>query len=214
LTRTPQALNEEIAAIKQNYLYCSPFDRMNDPMEGYFRPTSALRGDDDFKKSIQRIVGVKTSIGIACFSETRDDLLMWTHYAGNHSGICVAYSTKRLVDGLAEQVSLVRLGYGDAPPLVSSGEALNAERAARKILSQKKQNWSYEREWRVLGPTGQVHINGKQAVTDLYFGSRVSLAHRQKILSRLQRTGIKAYAMKVNEYNHEWEPVNADARKK
>jgi hypothetical protein len=213
LTRTPEALDQEVSAIKQNYLYCSPFDKMNDPMEGYFRPTSSLKGDDGFKQSIKRIVGVKTSIGISCFSETRDDLLMWTHYAGNHSGICVAYSAKRLVDGLAEQVSVVRLGYGDAPPLVSFGEALNAERAARKILSQKKLNWAYEREWRVLGPTGEVAINGKRAVTHLYFGSRVSLVHRQRILSKLQGTDIKAYAMKVDEYDHDWEPVNAAAKK-
>lgn len=213
LIRSDDALSEEIDAVKKRYLYCSTFDRMNDPMEGYFRPTSAFKGHTDYKNTLQRIVGLKTSIGVACFSETRDDLLMWTHYAGNHSGVCIAYSTKRLIDGLSETVSLVRLGYGDAPPLVSSNEALNAERAARKILSQKKLNWAYEREWRVLGPVGAVPINGQQAVTDIYFGSRVSLVHRQKFLSKLQGTNIKAYSMQVDEYDHDWEPVNAAAKK-
>jgi hypothetical protein len=212
LIRSDEALSQEIDAVKNSYLFCSTFDRMNDPMEGYFRPTSAFKGHTDYKKTLKRIVGVKTSIGVACFSETRDDLLMWTHYAGNHSGVCVAYSTRKLIDGLSEHVSLVRLGYGDAPPLVSSNEALNAERAARKILSQKKLNWAYEREWRVLGPVGQVPI-AAQAVTDIYFGSRVSLAHRQKFLTKLQRTDIKAYAMQVDEYDHDWVPVNAAAKK-
>jgi len=213
LVRGDEALAQEIDAVKSKYLYCSTFDRMNDPMEGYFRPTSAFKGHTDYKNTLKRIVGLKTSIGVACFSETRDDLLMWTHYAGNHSGICVAYSTKRLIDGLSEHVSLVRLGYGDAPPLVSANEALNAERAARKILSQKKLNWAYEREWRVLGPVGEVPINGQQAVAEIYFGSRVSLAHRQKFLSKLQSTNIKAYTMEVDEYDHSWEPVNAAAKK-
>jgi hypothetical protein len=211
--RGADALAQEIDAVKSGYIYCSTFDRMNDPMEGYFRPTSGFKGHTDYKKTLQRIVGVKTNIGVACFSETKDDLLMWTHYAGNHSGVCIAYSTKRLLDGLSENVSLVRLGYGDAPPLVSANEALNAERAARKILSQKKLNWAYEREWRVLGPVGQVPING-QAVAEIYFGSRVSLANRQKFLSKLQRTNIKALTMEVNEYAHRWEPVNAAAKKR
>lgn len=214
LTRSPNALDEEINAVRENYLYCSTFDKMNDPMEGYFRPARSFKGHTDYKASLKRIVGEKTSIGVSCFSETSDDLLMWTHYAGNHSGVCVAYSTSRLVDGLSEQVSLVRLGYGDAPPLISSSEARNAERTARKILSQKKLNWAYEREWRVLGTVGRVQINGRQAVTDVYFGSRVSAAHRQKFLSKLQGTSICAYSMQVDEYNHDWEPVNAAAKRK
>ena len=61
---------------------------------------------------------------------------------------------------------------------------------------------------------GQVPINGQQAVTEIYFGSRVSLANRQKFLSKLQGTNIKAYTMEVNEYAHDWKPVNAAAKKK
>jgi len=212
LTRSPEALEEEVDAVKENYLYCSTFDRMNDPMEGYFRPTSAFKGDANYKHTLRRIVGVKTNIGVSCFSETRDDLLMWTHYAGNHAGICVAYSSKKLEAGLSDDVSLVRLGYGDAPPLVSSSEAQYADRAARKILSQKKLNWSYEREWRVLGPVGKVPIGGSLAVTDVYFGSRVSLQHRQKFLTKIQGTKIRAYSMEVDMYDHDWEPVNAAAK--
>ncbi len=212
LTRSQTALDEEISAIKKNVLWCSPFKMMNDPMEGYFRPATALKGSSDYKECVARIVDVKTKIGMACFSETNEDLLMWTHYAGNHTGVCLEYSTRNLIDGLSENVSLARMGYGDTPPLISADEARNAERAARKILSQKKLNWAYEREWRVLGPTGRVEINGRQAVTKVYFGSRVSLAHRQRVLTKLQGTGILAYSMQVDEYHHTWEPVNKEAK--
>lgn len=204
LSRGPAALAQEIDLIKKNYLYCSTFDRMNDPMEGYFRPSLALKGDAEYKETLQRVVNNKSLIGVACFSETKDDLLMWTHYAGHHSGFCISYSAKKLCDGLGKHVSLVRLGYGDAPPRLSNIDASNAQAAAVKILSQKKRSWSHEREWRVLGNVGVERIDGKQPITDIYFGSRISSESRDYILKSLKDTGITAWQMEVDEYDHDW----------
>ena len=52
------------------------------------------------------------------------------------------------------------------------------------VLSQKKFNWAYEREWRVLGPIGQVWSTGRvQSVEGIFFGSRVDLTGRGQILN-------------------------------
>jgi hypothetical protein len=212
LTRDENSLHEEIDAIRENYLWCSDFTRMNDPMEGFYRPSSRLKDKGNYNRILKQITSMKTNVGMACFSDTKENVLMWTHYAGNHTGICLAYSTRRLIDGLPSYVSLVRLAYGDDPPLLSTGDARNAETAARKILSQKKYNWAYEREWRVLGPKGRVDIGSENAVTDLYFGARIDLKHRQKMLSKLQGTGIKAHIMQVDGYEHTWVPANAAAK--
>jgi hypothetical protein len=32
------------------------------------------------------------NMGVSCFSETGDNMLMWSHYADCHQGICVAYN--------------------------------------------------------------------------------------------------------------------------
>jgi hypothetical protein len=214
LNRNPDAVEQEVNSILKKYLYCSEFTRMNDPMEGFYRPSKFLSGNPEYKDIVRQITDSKSGVGIACFTETREDVLMWTHYAGNYTGMCLSYSTYELLSGLSNQVNLVRLAYVDEPPVINPRHAKNADNAAIRILSQKKYNWAYEREWRVLGPIGEVSIGRDQVVKSIYFGSRVNLHHRQQILSKIQATGIKAYAMRVEGYNHSWEPINADARPK
>ena len=111
-------------------------------------------------------------------------------------------------------MSLVRLAYVDDPPLIYPSQVSNINTAATRILSQKKYNWAYEREWRVLGPVGRVGVGRVQAIKAIYFGSRVSLRHRHRILARIQGTNIKAYMMEVDGYDHSWKPINATAKAK
>ena len=41
-------------------------------------------------------LGLIKSIHVACFSETKESILMWSHYADNHKGFCVEYDFKEL----------------------------------------------------------------------------------------------------------------------
>jgi hypothetical protein len=200
-------LDREVRAIKEKYLWCSNFSAMNDPMEGFYRPSSVLKRMPNYASVISRLlVEKKEGIGIACFSETKDSELMWTHYAGNYTGICVAYSTKRLAESLPDDVSLVRLGYVDEPLRVSSPDTKNIIATCRKILSQKKYNWSYEREWRVLGPVGAVPMT-ELCVTHVYFGSRVASAHVTEVKRHLGEFDIDFSKMEVSGYRHKWRKV-------
>ncbi|TYO62143.1 DUF2971 domain-containing protein [Bradyrhizobium hipponense] len=74
---------------------------------------------------------------------------MWTHYAGRSSGICVEYRPLKLVASLPRETRLVRVAYDDKPAFVSVADMDNIPSAIRKVLSQKKFNWAYEREWRL-----------------------------------------------------------------
>jgi hypothetical protein len=185
---------------------------MNDPMEGFYRPSILLKGQPNYRRIVRQIADSKSGIGIACFTETHDDVLMWTHYADNYSGICLSYSAKTLLRGLPDDVNLVRLAYVDKPPLLATGHARAAREAAIRILSQKKYNWAYEREWRVLGPVGRVNISGICAVKAIYFGSRVKPDYVQQILLEIQGTTIKAYEMSINGYDHTWKLINKARR--
>lgn len=100
----------------------------------------------------------------------------------------------------------------DEPPLIYPSRAINPNEAAISILSQKKYNWAYEREWRILGSVGHVKIQRFQAVKAIYFGSRADPQHRQEILTKIQDTKIRAYMMDVDGYSHAWEPINAAAK--
>lgn len=214
LTRSRDALRQEIESIRENYLYCSEFTRMNDPMEGFYQPSEVLKGTNDYKKIVGRIKQGKTELGIACFTETYQDALMWTHYAGNYAGLCLCYATRRLVKGLSDEVKLVRLAYVDEPPLIYPSHVRNVHEAAIRILSQKKYNWAYEREWRILGRVGPLALGKAQAVEAIYFGSRVNLHDRRQILAKIRGTKIKAYMMKVDGYKHSFKLINSVAASK
>jgi Protein of unknown function (DUF2971) len=208
------ALEQEISSIVENYLWCSEFSRMNDPMEGYFRSSKLLRGKRNYDEILKQITSSKSSVGIACFTETNKDVLMWAHYAGNFSGICLSYSTEDLIAGLPSHACLVKLSYIDEPPLILTNHARNAGDAALRILSQKKFNWAYEREWRVLAGLGRTELGLENPLRAIYFGSQVDSQHRHKILLRIQGTGIKAYIMEVDGYEQTWTPINEAAKPK
>jgi hypothetical protein len=41
-------------------------------------------------------LGLKKNIHVACFSETYESILMWSHYANDHKGFCIEYNFKEL----------------------------------------------------------------------------------------------------------------------
>jgi Protein of unknown function (DUF2971) len=203
ITRSADALDEELSAIIEGYVYCADFTRLNDPMEGSYNPTSLLKGAKNYKRTVERIKDRKVGLGIASFSEVKHGELMWTHYTGNHEGICVGYYSRNLVHALPHDAHVVRVGYFDAPPLVSKSEANLASKAARKIFSHKKLGWQYEREWRVLAKPGRVALDRDyNVVSAVYMGTRIRACDRRKITEALQPLKISLYRMEVEGYDH------------
>lgn len=204
LTRSANAIDQEVDAISENYIYCSDFEGMNDPMEGFFRPSKLLKGSAEYRDIARDIVSSKSAIGIASLTETYDSSLMWAHYASNYSGICVEYSTQDLLDCLSDAVCLVRLAYVDNPLLVLPKLARNADNAAKGILSQKHFSWAYEREWRVLAHIGKVPLGRRSPVREILMGSRISGRHRRKVLEAAEKRGIVVREMEIDGYEHCW----------
>jgi hypothetical protein len=182
---------------------------MNDAMEGFYDPSEGLRDTEDYARVVRSIYGAKSIHGIACISETNNNELMWAHYADNYAGICVRYRTQALIDGLEDRVRVVKVSYGDAPPAVGQEDALNSRSAAIKILSHKKANWVYEREWRVLGELDQNSYRDERVVSGIYFGSRIDRTHRDRLLDELG-IHIEFFTMSVKGYQHVFEPYGAE----
>ena len=214
LIRSSTALAEEIASIRERYLYCADFKRMNDPMEGFYEPSRILEGHADFSRIVRRITDSKSGIGLACFSETYENALMWAHYAGNCTGVCFGYMTRWLLESMQHNVFLARLSYVDEPPLIYPNHALDASSAARRILSQKQYSWSYEREWRLLAGLGKVPYKSGHALTAIYFGSRISFQHRSELLSAIHGLPIEAHEMEIDGYRFSWTPIEIPSRSK
>lgn len=57
---------------------------------------------DSFNQSISD--SISEQMGVACFSEEKSSLLMWSHYAENHAGYCLEYRTDDIIKAFDESV--------------------------------------------------------------------------------------------------------------
>ena len=96
----------------------------------------------------------KISMGITCLSEAPDSILMWSHYANNHRGFCVAYNLLDLNQKL--HFSAVPVFYTQDRVCLQSlsldRDKLDKEtmRLFIKSITSKSTDWSYEKEWRII----------------------------------------------------------------
>ena len=205
-------LEQELDAIKENYLWLSNFTAMNDVMEGFYEPSALLEASEQYKAVSRSLTERKSSVGICCFSETEDNELMWAHYANNYAGICVEYSVPYLQTGLSDLLHLAKISYGHTPPRVTSKECKSdIDYATRKILSHKKLSWSYEREWRLLGKIGRNQISHSRVVKKVYLGSKLPPKYKDKIVKLLDRHYVGVFDMKVSGYRHSWQKYEKKA---
>jgi hypothetical protein len=207
---TEEQFNQEVRAIRCQLLWFAPYRELNDPMEGFFAPASRLLKNTNYTDIARNILQEKQSIGICCFSDTHRNELMWTHYADSYTGICVGYRTEQLIQGLPPEIQLVRLAYEGEPPEITAIDANNARSAAIKVLSHKKVNWIYEREWRLLGnPQTLLPIEAKGCVRHVYFGSRMRPDVKEAVLKELKDMTLRVSEMVIDDYDFGWNELKA-----
>lgn len=200
----------ELDAIANNYLWCSRYGDLNDPMEGIYGASPWLASQTAFEILSREILNNKRSVGICCFSDNHDNELMWSHYTRNYSGICVAYSTRQLREGLGDEVHLVRVAYDGRPPRIGKDYQEQPQQAAKTVLSHKKSCWLYEREWRLLtSPAaiqvpGPLHIASTGSTKAVYLGPRMNNDIKAKMISSLTKLNVDIHTLQVSGYEHKW----------
>ncbi len=94
--------------------------------------------------------------GILCMTENRGDILMWSHYAEGHKGVCLEFECQ-----IGGTIPLPVIYAEEIPPLnfaktfASTEARSDGEREAllefgKLIFLTKAMNWKYEREWRYI----------------------------------------------------------------
>lgn len=87
---------------------------------------------------------VTAQVGVLCLSEVYDDILMWSHYADCHRGICLIYDTS---DDFFAHTQPVH--YQQVRPRVNPITQTTEEMLKNAIFT-KSSAWAYEKEWRIL----------------------------------------------------------------
>lgn len=87
---------------------------------------------------------ITSQVGVYCVSELCDDILMWSHYADSHRGICLEFDGHGPLMAHAQCVTYSK----DRVPLnVYDDDKLTG---VDKALLTKSDRWCYENEWRLI----------------------------------------------------------------
>jgi hypothetical protein len=86
---------------------------------------------------------ISTRYRVYCLGPDAGSLLMWAHYADNHKGICLEFSTRNNV-----MCCPLRVEYPRQFPVVRAYSAVDAENL--QPLLTKADVWTYEHEYRLI----------------------------------------------------------------
>lgn len=87
---------------------------------------------------------VTSKIGVLCLSAAPKDILMWSHYANSHRGICLQFFA---IGNALESSQPVR--YKAVRPVVNPVSQSHDEMLDHAIFT-KSDHWEYEQEWRFI----------------------------------------------------------------
>ncbi len=123
--------------IIQNRLYGATYRELNDPMEGFYISSNYL------KQYYKDILDAKKLVRICSLSKNYDNPLLWTHYADEHKGICIALEVPT-----SSVWYKMPVNYSSSPP--SLNNKIKHQDWVNTIFSTKSDFWSYEQEVRYI----------------------------------------------------------------
>lgn len=146
------------------------------------------RAEAQLPRTHEEIRAVITDFKLLCVSEVFDNILMWSHYSQNHTGVVLELSCIEKLDsawGVAKPVK-----YMDRMPLLIDEERLiSLMSGERKIGTEedilensifvKAADWAYEKEWRIAGGRDKTKKTEDipfyvEEITAIFLGCRIS----------------------------------------
>lgn len=168
--------------LQEGYIRATQLSALNDPFEGNYdrEGLEALNLELEYAHSIDidlcNLVesGINT-IGVVCLTESRDNLLMWSHYADEHRGCVVGFRVNSFVNepffDFFEHLEKLPVYFLNLPsPFDGSFQPVNYRKQPRyridslevdysnfnneqilyEIFQRKSDEWIYEKEHRAI----------------------------------------------------------------
>lgn len=121
------------------------------------------------------------SLCVCCFSKNMDEILMWSHYADSHRGVCLEWE----IDDALLGTQLVEMCYENQITTLNTVERTQTGNLSLniatngKFIKTKFKNWEYEEELRTYIICEDRTNSGKSKpflgeLTTIYFGKNVN----------------------------------------
>lgn len=160
---------------------------------------------------------------VCCFSGKKDSILMWSHYADHHKGICLCFRAAKNFDyfiPLRKPNSEAPIYYGyagvfskviycrDSIPKISSFD--NQSYIEKKISEQlltKFKDWRYETEYRIIHPEYREYLNNPLqsrklleyypgSLKGIIFGCKINQNNAKKVYEAINKNNLSEISNK------------------
>jgi len=142
----------------QSFLNSASHTSLRDGIDASFAIDAALAAGDAHLPIMQAEVRHHLrDVKLICFSQTYENLLMWSHYAGQHTGAVLRLTCiperdnvwgaaqpvryQRAMPRLLDEAGLIRFFSGEV--------GLEPDHVLDLIVLTKSADWEYKREWRI-----------------------------------------------------------------
>lgn len=163
----------------------------------------------DIHEALESLLSSNKKIGIYSLSKTYLDELLWAHYANSHKGFCIEYDLDTLIKTFkTEKIFSFPVIYNKIPPEITIKDmSIKNNDLIHKLSGFKSKRWEYEEEYRII-----TNYFGKQsynyhALKSIYFGLRISEAHKLEIFRTLSDRNIKFYQIQHLPKSYKFEAV-------
>ena len=149
---------------------------------------------------------VTSSIGVLCLSACSNDILMWSHYANSHRGICLQFFAQHNPLESSQPVRYKEMRPAVNPVIQSRDEMLD------HAMFTKADHWKYEQEWRLVQYKhgAGIYQIPPEALVGVILGAQISDENRRDVLhwigARSQTTKVyratasrTRFALEINE---------------
>jgi hypothetical protein len=153
--------------------------------------------DPALERAYERICTELDGYGVCCFSESRANITMWSHYAERHAGACVGFDTG---NDFFQNLNHVDYDYerhdfdlgNDSP-----------EEIVRKVMLRKYESWMNEQEWRLLRKPGGESVRiDPSMLTEVIFGDRCPESRRKLVRKLLEHRNVTFLQAQVDRYEY------------
>ncbi|MCA1965298.1 MAG: DUF2971 domain-containing protein [Flavobacterium sp.] len=140
-------------------------------------------------------------IGVTCFSEVWNSILMWSHYGDNHSGYCVGFDEKLI--RYSQIGKLMRVNYSNEYPDLNP--ILKNKNSDEIKFFLKSTEWSYEREIRLISlynesnPKRLINLDN-DVIKEVIIGLNTSKKDKEEIVAIAKDKGIDVWQAVKGEF--------------
>lgn len=159
---------------------------------------------------------------IACFSESIESILMWSHYANSHQGFALEYNFRPTLEKPIKNVGIYPVIYDDVRQDISQYmiwsfirmmgiQAPNPDCGMYlKIALHKSSVWAYEQEWRMINMTPRTITDTTPSTIQykpvaIYYGKHISGNRKMQLHQIAQEKGLREYEMFIDYSSEKYE---------